>query len=165
MAILIVYVDDIVLTGDDDEEIDKLKNILEKEFEINDLGNLKYFLGMEIARSRTIIFVSQHKYVMNLLNETRMLEYKPADTPMDYTCKLGNLENSASIDKGRYQRLVGKLIYLSHTHLDIGFSMSMVSQFMNNPTEEHKTTVNKILRYLKMTPRKGLFFKKTTKRH
>ena len=54
MAILIVYVDDIVLIGDDDEEIDKLKNILEKEFEINDLGNLKYFLGMEIARSKQL---------------------------------------------------------------------------------------------------------------
>ena len=85
MAILIVYVDDIVLTEDDDEEIDKLKNILEKEFKIKDLRSLKYFLGMKIAWSRTSISVSQHKYVMDLMNEIEMLDCKPANTPMDYT--------------------------------------------------------------------------------
>ena len=59
---------------------------------------------------------------------------------------------------------MGKLIYLSHTRLDIGFSVSIVSQFMNNPTEKHMTAVTRILRYLKMTPGKGLFFQRTTKK-
>ncbi|RVW24010.1 Retrovirus-related Pol polyprotein from transposon RE2 [Vitis vinifera] len=163
LAIIIVYVDDIILTGDHEEKIDLLKKLLTKEFEIKDLGNLKYFLGMEIARSKKGIAVSQRKYVLDLLNETGMLGCKPAETPMDTTVKLEESDGSAPVDKGRYQRLVGKLIYLSHTRPDIGFSVSMVSQFMNNPTEKHMTAVIRILRYLKMTPRKGLFFQRTTK--
>ncbi|RVW20625.1 Retrovirus-related Pol polyprotein from transposon TNT 1-94 [Vitis vinifera] len=155
LAIIIVYVDDIILTGDHEEKIDLLKKLLTKEFEIKDLGNLKYFLGMEIARSKKGIAVSQRKYVLDLLNETGMLGCKPAETPMDTTVKLEESDGSAPVDKGRYQRLVGKLIYLSRTRLDIGFSVSVVSQFMNNPTEKHMTAVIRILRYLKMTPGKG----------
>ncbi|RVW35073.1 Retrovirus-related Pol polyprotein from transposon TNT 1-94 [Vitis vinifera] len=164
LAIIIVYVDDIILTGDHEEKIDLLKKLLTKEFEIKDLGNLKYFLGMEIARSKKGIAVSQRKYVLDLLNETGMLGCKPTETPMDTTVKLEESDGSAPVDKGRYQRLVGKLIYLSHTRPDIGFSVSVVSQFMNNPTEKHMTTVIRILRYLKMTPGKGLFFQRTTKK-
>ena len=164
LAIIIVYVDDIILTGNHEEKIDLLKKLLTKEFEIKDLGNLKYFLGMEIARSKKGIAVSQRKYVLDLLNETGMLGCKPAETPMDSTVKLEESDGSPPVDKGRYQRLVGKLIYLSHTRPDIGFSVSMVSQFMNNPTEKHMTTVTRILRYLKMTPGKGLFFQRTTKK-
>ena len=164
LAIIIVYVDDIILTGDHEEKIDLLKKLLTKEFEIKDLGNLKYFLGMEIARSKKGIAISQHKYVLDLLNEIGMLGCKPAETPMDTTVKLEESDGSAPVDKGRYQRLVGKLIYLSHTRPDIGFSVSVVSQFMNNPTEKHMTAVIRILRYLKMTPGKGLFFQRTTKK-
>ncbi|KAK3022402.1 hypothetical protein RJ639_047376 [Escallonia herrerae] len=138
----------------------EMKTILTKEFEIKDLGKLKYFLGMEVARSNKGISISQRKYTHDLLKETGMLGCKPVDTPMDPICKLGRKEGSAPVDKGRYQSLIGRLIYLSHTRPDIGFSVSVVSQFMNNPTEEHLDAVYKILRYLKMTPGKGLFFKK-----
>ncbi|RVX04556.1 Retrovirus-related Pol polyprotein from transposon TNT 1-94 [Vitis vinifera] len=125
LTIIIVYVDDIILTGDHEEKIDLLKKLLTKEFEIKDLGNLKYFLGMEIARSKKGIAVSQCKYVLDLLNETGMLGCKPAETPMNTTVKLEESDGSAPVDEGRYQRLVGKLIYLSHTRLDIGFSVSV----------------------------------------
>ena len=165
VAILIVYVDDIILTGDFEEEIADLKIFLATDFEIKDLGNLRYFLGMEVARSRKGISVSQRKYVLDLLKETGMIGCKPADTPMDSTIKIGLLENSAPIEKERYQRLVGKLIYLSHTCPDISFPVSVVSQFMNKPNEEHLAAVYRILRYLKMTPGKGLFFEKNTKRN
>ncbi|RVX00220.1 Retrovirus-related Pol polyprotein from transposon RE1 [Vitis vinifera] len=87
MAILIVYVDDIILSGNDMEELQKLKKYLSEEFEVKDLGNLKYFLGMEVK-------------------------------------KLGIEKESTPVDRGRYQRLVGRLIYLSHTRLDIGFAVS-----------------------------------------
>ena len=79
--------DDIILTGDHVETC-KLKCFLTHEFEIKDLGNLKYFLGMEIARSKMGIAISQHKYVLDLLKQTMMLGCKPIDTPMDYTTKL-----------------------------------------------------------------------------
>ncbi|KAJ9556963.1 hypothetical protein OSB04_011577 [Centaurea solstitialis] len=90
---------------------------------IKDLGDLKYFLGMEVARSRKGIFLSQRKYVLDLLKETGMLGCKPADTPMDPYNKIGSKQDNTPVDKGRYQRLVGKLIYLSHTSPDIGFSV------------------------------------------
>ena len=79
---------------------------------------------------------------------------------MDHTIKLGTKNGSAHVDKGRYQCLVGKLIYLSHTRPDISFSISVVSQFMNDPTEKHLEVVYRILRYLTMTPGKGLYFKR-----
>ncbi|XP_031247582.1 uncharacterized protein LOC116105275 [Pistacia vera] len=164
LALIIVYVDAIILTGDHEEEISNLKKFLAKEFEINDLGNLKYFLGMEITQSKKGIVVSQRKYVLDLLKEISMLDCEPADTPMYYTTKVGVVEGNALVDKGRYQRLVGKLIYLSHTRPNISFSVSMVSQFMNNPTKEHMEVVYRILRYQKMTPGRGWYFKKTQKR-
>ena len=164
-AIIIVYMEYIILIGDYVEEIGKLKSFLLYEFEIKDLGNLKYFLGMKIARSKMRIIVSKRKYVLDLLKKTGMLVCKLADTPMNYTTKLGIVKRSALVDKGRYQRLVEKLIYLSYTRLDITFLVNIVSQFMNNPTEEHMKAAYRILSYLKMNPRKGLYFKRTQKRN
>jgi len=108
--------------------------------------------------------VSQQKYILDLLKEIGMSGYRPADTPMDPNAKLWG-EGSIPIDTGRYQRLVGKLIYLSHTRPDIAFSVSVVSQFMHSPFDEHLEAVYRILRYLKGNPRKGLLFKKTSERN
>jgi hypothetical protein len=164
IAILIVYVDDIVLTGDDIVEMAKVKEKLAVDFEIKDLGSMRYFLGMEVARSKDGIVVSQQKYILDLLKETGMSGCRPADTPMDPNAKLWE-KGSVPVDTGRYQRLVGKLIYLSHTRPDIAFSVSVVSQFMHSPFEEHLEAVYRILRYLKANPGKGLFFKKTSERN
>ena len=84
------------------------------------------------------------------------------DTHMDPNTKLQT--TGISVDKGRYQRLVGKLLYLAHTRPDIGFPVSVVSQFINNPTEEHMNAVYRILQYLKKDPGKGLFFRKVENR-
>ncbi|KAA0041351.1 Cysteine-rich RLK (receptor-like protein kinase) 8 [Cucumis melo var. makuwa] len=93
IAVLIVYVDDIVLSGDDQAEINQLKQRMGNELEIKDLGNLKYFLGIEVARSKEGISVSQGKYTLDLLIETGMLGCRPADTPIEFNCKLGNSDN------------------------------------------------------------------------
>ena len=103
IVVLIVYVDDILLIGDYEEELSKLKGHLAREFEIKDLGFLKYFLGMEVARSHKGIFVFQRKYVLDLLKETGMLGCKPAETPMDLTKKIGAEMNRAPVDRGRHQ--------------------------------------------------------------
>lgn len=158
VAILIVYVDDIILTGDDNDEIERLKKILAKEFEIKDLGNLKYFLGMEFARSKKGIFVSQRKYVLDLLGETGLLGCKAAETPIEPNLKLEPAKTEKVINREQYQRLVGKLLYLSHTRPDIAFATSVVSQFMHSPGPDHFDAVYRILRYLKGTPGKGLLF-------
>uniref|UniRef100_A0A6N2MRA1 Integrase catalytic domain-containing protein n=1 Tax=Salix viminalis TaxID=40686 RepID=A0A6N2MRA1_SALVM len=157
---LIVYVDDMVLTGDDPEERKTLQQFLASKFEMKDLGQLKYFLGIEVSRSKTGICLSQRKYVLNLLAETGMLACKPVDTPMEINHKLGQAKNQRPTDKGCYQRLVGKLIYLSHTWPDIVYAVSVVSQFMHSPGEEHMKVVYRILRYIKSAPGRGLLFSK-----
>lgn len=93
-----------------------------------------------------------------------MIDCKPADIPMDPNLKLKATTTEALVDKGRYQRLVGILIYLAHTRPNIGFYVSMVSRFMNNPSETHMEAVFRILRYLKATPGTGLLFKKNSNR-
>ncbi|KAL0557194.1 hypothetical protein IC582_005712 [Cucumis melo] len=134
------------------------------EFEIKDLENLKYFLGMKVARSKEGISVSQRKYTLDLLTETGMLGCRPADTPIEFNCKLGNSDDQVPVDKEQYQRIVGKLIYLSHTRPDISFAVSVASQFMQAPYEKHMEAVNRILRYLKNTLGKGLMFRKTNRK-
>ncbi|CAL9000931.1 unnamed protein product, partial [Prunus brigantina] len=106
---------------------------------MKDLGGLKYFLGIEVARSQQGIFLSQRKYVLDLLNETGMLGCKPADTPIVQNHNLEILPDQVPTNKDRYQRLVGRLIYLSHTRPDIAYAVSV---------------------YLKSAPGKGLMFSK-----
>ena len=160
LAILIVYVDDIILTGDDAREIETLKGRLATEFEIKNLGAVKYFLGIEFARSKEGIFINQRKYVLDLLSETGMLGCKAADTPVEPNKKLHVTNETDGVNKEQYQRLVGRLIYLSHTRPDIAFAVSVVIQFMHSPNTYHLEAVSRILRYLKGTPGRGLLFKK-----
>ena len=98
--------------------------------------------------------------MLDLLADTEMLACKPVDTPMEMNYKLGQAENQTPADKGCYQRLVGKLIYLSHTRPDIAYAVSVVSQFMHSPGEEHMEAVYRILRYLNSAPGRGLLFSK-----
>ena len=156
--------DDIVLISNCKEEMTHLKHLLSREFEIKDLGHLKYFLGTEMARSSRGICVSQWKYTLDLLRETGMSGCKPVETLIDPNTKLGNIIQGEVVDRGRYQRLVGKLIYLTHTWPDISFVVSVVSQFLNKPSKEHMEAVYHILRYLKNDPGKGLMLKKTPNR-
>ncbi|XP_042495000.1 uncharacterized mitochondrial protein AtMg00810-like [Macadamia integrifolia] len=118
VTILIVYVDDIVVIRNDSIEIDHLKGFLGNEFEIKGLGKLRYFLGIEITRSSKGIFLYQRKYILNLLFEIGMLGCHPSDIPMEASNHLKEKEGEP-VDKGRYQQLIGKLIYLSHTRSDI----------------------------------------------
>ena len=111
VAILIVNDDDIIITGDDSMERDRLRKRLSAEFDIKELGRLKYFLGIEVAHSDEGIFISQQKYILDLLKETGMVECRPCETPIDLKHRLDNDEEGTTTDKGQYQRLVGKLIY------------------------------------------------------
>ncbi|CAN6720151.1 unnamed protein product [Malus baccata var. baccata] len=155
---LIIYVDDMIITGDDLEEMMKLEQNLAAEFDMKNLGDLKYSLGVEVARSSRGIFLSQRKYVLDLLKETGMLGCKPVDTPIVEKHYLGIYPDQEPVDKGRYQRLVGRLIYLSHTRPDIAYAVSVVSQFMHSPSVDHMEAMMRILAYLKSAPGKGVLY-------
>ena len=120
---------------------------------------------MEVARSKTGIVVSQWKYVIDLFKEIGMSGCKPASIPIDPDQKLEDDKEGDLVDTSQYQRLVGRLIYLSHTQLDIALVMSIVSQFMHLPYEKHLKAIYRILRYLKSTLGKGLHFQKTTQQN
>ena len=98
----------------------------------------------------------QRKYVLDLLTETGMLGCKPSDTPMDPNTKLSDSSMQSPVDKGRYQRLVGKLIYLAHTRPNTAFVVSCVSQIMHAPYEEHLKAVYRILRYLRESRKRSI---------
>ena len=116
-----------------------------------------------MARTKKGISISQKKCIVDLLKETCMLGCKPSKTPIKWNDKL-RMKASNPIDRERYQRLVGKLIYLAQTRPNIAFVVSLVCQYMHDLFQEHLNVVHKILRYLKTTPRKGIFIGKNEKR-
>jgi hypothetical protein len=156
--ILLVYVDDIILTGDDTLGIAHVKQNLGRVFDVKDLGALKYFLGIEVARSCHGISLSQRKYTLDLFQDTSILGCRPTSTPMDPNLKLSTESGELLSNPSMYQRLVGRLIYLTNTRPDLTFAVSVVSQFMHAPRTSHLDAVHHILRYLKTSPGLGLFY-------
>jgi len=148
--VVLIYVDDFVVTGNNHAGITTLKNILHQRFAIKDLGVLKYFLGIEMTTSYKGLFLNQRKYMLDLLRENDMLDCKHAKTPLN--SKLQLTLDGDSFDQPRlYQKLVGKLIYLTITRPDLSHSFSIVNQFMHSPTATHMMIIKRILHYLKGT--------------
>lgn len=154
-----LYVDDIVLTGDDEQGISALKSHLHAHFETKDLGDLRYFLGVEVARKKGSILLSQRKYVMDILAEFNMHQSRIAESPMEPGLKLLADQGELLDSPEKYRRVVGKLNYLTTmTRPDLAYSVSVVSQFMATPRKPHWDAVLRILRYLRGSPGKGLAF-------
>ena len=134
-----------------------LKSFLQRQFHTKDLGMVKYLLGVEVMRSKRGIFVSQRKYVLDLLFETRKLVAKPCHFPMTQSLHLTK-EGTFFEDLGRYRRLVRKLNYITVTRLDIAYSISVVSQYMSSLIVSHWAIIEQILCYLKGTLRCGILY-------
>ncbi|CAJ2668539.1 unnamed protein product [Trifolium pratense] len=115
---ILVYVDDIIVTGTSMIEINRIKNILDLNFKIKDLGILKYFLGLEVAHSKQGITISQRKYCLDLLQDTGLLGSKPVSTPLDPSIKLHQDSGKPYADITQYRRLIGRLLYLNTTRPD-----------------------------------------------
>ena len=160
ITIVAVYVDDIIITGDDEEEIKRVKGCLSKEFEVKDLGNLKYFLGIEVARTEKGISLCQRKYTLDLLSDMGMMGCRAAPTPIEQNHQV-TAQSGELVNKEDYQKLVGRLLYLCHTRPDITYAVGVVSRYMHEPRSGHLDIVHRILRYLKGTPGKGLWFAKS----
>jgi len=162
---LLVYVDDIILAGIDKEEIDRVKEALNKTFKIKDLGDLRYFLGFEVARSKKGIMMNQRKYALELLTDAGLLACKPAVTPMDNLVKLSSIGSVSFTDVHVYRRLIGRLMYLTNTRPDITFSVQQLSKFLDKPTIAHYNAAIIILKYIKGALSLGLFFSSNSSVH
>jgi hypothetical protein len=155
---VLVYVDDIIVVSSSTEAITLLLKSLEKEFALKDLGELHYFLGIEVNKISDGILLSQSKYAMDILQRARMAKCKPVSTPLSTSEKLSAHvgELLGPQDATNYQSIDGGLQYLTLTHPDLAFSVNKVCQYLQAPMTLHLTDVKRILRYIKGTINVGL---------
>ncbi|KAK4394243.1 Retrovirus-related Pol polyprotein from transposon RE1 [Sesamum angolense] len=137
LLILLVYVDDVLITGPSQSQIDQVKDLFHSAFTIKDLGLAKYFLCLEIARSTNGTSVTQQKYIRNIISDIGFQSSKPVVTPLPLGLKLTSHNITLLPDPEPYRRLVGRLLYLSFTRPDISFGAQQLSQFVHNPGQVH----------------------------
>jgi histone deacetylase 1/2 len=153
---LLVYVDDILLTGNNSTLLCHLIILLNSEFKIRDLGSVHYFLGIEVTKTAMGLMLSQHKYTLDIIRRAGMSLCKAADTPASSSSKLLQTSDTLYSDPTRYRQIVGVLQYLTFTRPDICYAVNKVCQFMHSPTDGHWSLVKRIVWYLQGTASYGL---------
>ena len=159
---VLVYVDDLLICGNDTSSLSSFKEYLGTCFHVKDLGKLKYFLGLEVARNDEGIFLSQQKYALEIVKDTGMLGSKPVYFPMEQQHGLAKDKSPFSVNPVRYRSLVGRLIYLLITRPDLSYSVHTLSQFMQAPREAHWEAALRIVRFVKCTAGQGIMFRADT---
>ncbi|CAL1404706.1 unnamed protein product [Linum trigynum] len=164
---MLVYVDDIVITGNDSTIIQRLFTFLRDNFALRELGPLSYFLGIEVCRTPTGILLRQRKFIQDLLERAHMSEANAISTPCTNEIVQQSAMSSSPLftDPAMYRSIVGGLQYLSFTRPDVAFAANHVSQFQHSPTDNHWAAVKRILRYLTGTIDRGLVITKSSSLH
>ncbi|KAL2232558.1 UNVERIFIED_CONTAM: Retrovirus-related Pol polyprotein from transposon RE2 [Sesamum indicum] len=155
---LLVYVDDILITGPSLDDIAQVKQYLHQLFTIKDLGDARYFLGLEIVRGSSGLYITQTKYILDIVKDTGLLKAKPASSPFPAGLKLAAGSGSPFSRPDSYRRLVGRLLYLGFSRPDISYPVQQLSQYLNHPLDSHWKAALHVVRYLKGSPSKGLYF-------
>ena len=135
--IIVLYLDDLLITGSSKKEIASLKDAMNHAFSMIDLGLLSQFLGLEIAQSQHGIKVHQSKYALDLLNKFNMKYCKPSNTPFLSGVKLEEAGSSSMANNTLYRQLIGCFLYLTHTQPDLYYAVSVASIYMDQPHEIH----------------------------
>jgi hypothetical protein len=141
LCYLLVYVDDLVITGNNTLLVAQIIQQLGDMFSLKDMGPLHFFLGVEVIPTRTGLFLSQHKYIRELLANTSMSGAKDVSTPLLTTTSLQLVDGSAAVDSSEFRSIIGRLQYLSLTRPDISFAVNKLSQFMHKPTTNHMAAI------------------------
>lgn len=162
---LLVYVDDILIASNDPPTTDALEVFLDNKFKLKDLATLKYFLGIEIARSVAGITLCQRKYALEILEYSGMLGSKISKFPMEQNVKLSVLDEILMEDPSVYRRLIGRIIYITITRPDIAYTVQSLSQFMDKPRDTHFKAATRLLQYIKGTLGQGILFSATSEIH
>jgi Reverse transcriptase (RNA-dependent DNA polymerase) len=162
IIILLIYVDDIILTASDPKLTQTCLTFLQSRFAIKDLGSLSYFLGIEARYHGLNLHLSQTKYVKDLLAKTNMLHSKPCATPLPTSTQLSLNDGEPFDNPTLYRQVVGALQYATLTRPDITFSVNKLSQFMHAPTTTHWSAVKRILRFLQGTLHHGILIQPAT---
>jgi hypothetical protein len=158
MILLLLYVDDMIITGDDHSGIFDFKQFLHQQFEMKDLGHLSYFLGLEVSFDSNGYYLSQAKYASDLLSRAGSTDTKVVSTPLKMNARFAPLDGTPLSDATLYLQLVDSLVYLTVTCPDIAHVMHLVSQFLAAPHSTHYATMIHILHYIKGTMFHGLHF-------
>jgi hypothetical protein len=158
LIILVLYVDDLILTGSDSKLLNHVKTSLKKKFEMTDLGFLHYFLGLQVLQTNEGIFLSQSKYACDLLGHFHMDDCKPTPSPFQSGVKISSTCTSPEVDATLYRQLVGSLLYLTHTRPNLSFVVGLVARYMQTPHESHWKAAKRILRYVRGTVQFGIHY-------
>ncbi|MCO5588946.1 hypothetical protein L7F22_042909 [Adiantum nelumboides] len=158
IVIICIYVDDLIIGGDNEGEIMHVKSLLKKEFDMKDLGELRYFLGIEIIHTKEGIWLSQRQYALDMLSKYGMADCKPISMLLDQNVKLRADEGQVLEDVTMYWQIVGSLIYLTISRPDLSYSVGLESQFMQLPRKPHLDVVRHTLRYVSATLDYVLFY-------
>lgn len=161
ILIVFLYVDDLIYTGNNKALIEKFQAEMKQEFEMSDLGLMHYFLGVEVLQTSKGIYISQTKYVADLLKKFRMMACKAFATPIAIGEKLTKEDISPKVDATLYRSLAGSLMYLTTTRPDIMYAVSLISRFMQDPHESHWRVAKRILRYVSGTHNFGIHYSPT----
>ena len=163
--VLLVYVDDVLIASNDQEEVNRFIMMLDQKFKIKDLGDLMFFLDLEMARSEKGVVLCQRKYALEVLEDAGLLCCKPVKTPMEQNVKLSKYGGDVLHDPSSYNRLIRRLLYLTITRPDITFVVHKLSQYMSKPRRPHLAATHRILQYLKNVPGTEIFFSSSAELH
>lgn len=147
-----------IITGDDSQYITFVKERHNEQFLTSDLGPLRYFLGVEVISTPEGFYLSQEKYIRDLLDRASLTDQHTAETPMELNVHFRPTDGEPLADSTHCRHLVGSLVYLGVTRLDISYPVHILSQFVSTPTQLHYSHLLRVLRYLRRTITRCLFF-------
>jgi len=158
--IVCLYVDDMIITGSNEAETEGFKNNMMKQFEMSDIGNLTYFLGIEFEMNSQGVVIHQRKYALDILKRFKIMNCKPISTPIEIGVKLSLISDEKQVDPTLFKQIVGSLRYLCHTRPDIAYGVRFISRYMVKPTTSHMIAAKIVFRYVKGTYNNGIQYSK-----